>query len=125
MVLIKAAPPEWQIHKVARLASVLIIFLRARGQGLRLEIILQEIIRYLVRLSTFEIRRVVGATAALVLGKGRIEAERPRAIDHEWNDWSKRYPLTSRKALGSRSDQERGRAPARSTRHEQDTASDI
>ena len=47
-----------------------------------MEIILQEIIRYLVRLGAFEIRRVVGAAAALVLGKGWIEAERPRAIDY-------------------------------------------
>ena len=69
-------------HKVAWLASVLTIFFRAGRQGLRLEIILQEIIRHLVRLATFEIRRIVSAAAALIDGKGRIEAERPRAIDY-------------------------------------------
>ena len=67
-------------REVARLASVLILW--AGRQGLRLETVLQEIVRHLVRLGTLEICRVVGAAAALVLGKGRIEAERPRAIDY-------------------------------------------
>ena len=74
------------LNEVPRLASVLIMFLRAGRQGFRLEIILHEIIRYLVRVATFEIRRVVSAAATLIDGESRIGAERPRAIDYAIRD---------------------------------------